>query len=474
MSMNDELLLDEDRFFDSDPTIRRIARELYEGVKSLPIVSPHGHVDPALFAENRPFPDPTELILIPDHYIFRMLYSQGIPLESLGIPMRDGSIKELDRRKIWQTFGENYYLFAGTPTGVWLNHEFSEVFGIKEKLNGETALRIYDQIQEKLDSPEFLPRALFERFNIEVLTTTDSATDTLEHHQKIRKSSWNGNIIPCFRPDAVVNIASMEWEANIVTLSKVSQIDIHSFKAYIGALEKRREFFKSMGAVSTDQGVISPYTHRLTKNEAEEIFQRALKNETTEEDASLFTAHMLMEMARMSIEDGLVMQMHPGSYRNHNQKLSERFGPDKGCDIPIQTEYTQNLHELLNDYGNDPRLTLIVFTLDESTYSRELAPLAGHYPSMKLGPPWWFHDSIEGMTRFRKQVTETAGIYNTVGFNDDTRALSSISARHDLSRRIDSNFLAGLVARHIIDMGDARAMNRALAYDLVKKAYKLT
>jgi len=471
--MSEKLILDENRFFDSDSTVRNIACELYEGVKNLPIVSPHGHVDPKLFSENKPFPDPTELILIPDHYVFRMLYSQGIKLESLGIPTRDGSPVETDHRKIWQIFGDHFYLFAGTPTGAWLNHEFSTVFGIQEKLNGESALRIYDEVQEKLNSPEFLPRSMFERFNVEVLTTTDGAADTLEHHQKIKESGWKGNIIPCFRPDAVVNLTVKGWKQNIHALEQMSGIEINSFKSYIAALENRREFFKSMGAVSTDQGVTSPFTQELSPNEVENIFQRALQNKATEEDAAQFTAHILMEMARMSIEDGLVMQIHPGSFRNHNQFIFEKFGPDKGCDIPIQTEYTDNLYNVLNKYGNDPRLSLIVFTLDETSYSRELAPLAGHYPAMKLGPAWWFNDSIEGMTRYRQMVTETAGIYNTVGFNDDTRAFPSIPARHDLSRRVDSNFLAGLVARHIIDMNDARKMSRAMVYDLVKTAYKL-
>lgn len=471
--MSKKLKLNKNRFFDPDLSIRKIARVLYEGIKDLPIVSPHGHVDPRLFAENQPFPDPTELILIPDHYVFRMLYSQGIQLESLGIPTLDRTGIESDHRKIWQIFGENYYLFAGTPTGVWLNHEFATVFGIKKQLNGKTAEKIYDQIQEKLQLPEFLPQAMFERFNIEVLTTTDGAIDSLEFHQQIRQSGWKGNIIPCFRPDAVTNLMTPGWKQNIDKLSQMSGIEIGSFKNFIKALENRREFFKAMGAVSTDQGVTSPYTHELAAREADAIFKRALQEKATQQDADQFTAHMLMEMARMSIEDGLVMQIHPGSFRNHNQFIFQKFGPDKGSDIPIQTEYTRNLHELLNKYGNDPRLTLIVFTLDETSYSRELAPLAGHYPAMKLGPAWWFHDSIEGMTRYRQMVTETAGIYNTVGFTDDTRAFPSIPARHDLSRRVDSNFLAGLVARHIIDMKEAREMSRALAYDLVKKAYKL-
>jgi len=354
-----------------------------------------------------------------------------------------------------------------------LNHEFSELFGIKEKLGGKTARRIYDQIDEKLKSAEYLPCKMFDRFNIEVLTTTDRATDLLEYHRRIKESDWNGNIIPFFRPDSVVDVTAKGWKKEIELLSEISRIEINSYKTYIQALESRREFFKSIGAVSTDQGVVSPYSHELTAHEAEALFQGALKGAATVQDSAMFTAHIIMEMARMSIEDGLVMQIHPGSYRNHNRMIFNSFGPDKGCDIPCRTEYTCNLHELLNKYGNDTRLKLIVFTLDEATYSRELAPLAGHYPAMKLGPPWWFHDSIEGMTCFRQTVTETAGIYNTAGFNDDTRSFPSIPARHDLSRRIDVNFLAGLVVRHIIDMNDAHRMSRALAYDLVKSAYNL-
>ncbi|MDZ7270078.1 MAG: glucuronate isomerase [candidate division KSB1 bacterium] len=466
-------MLPRDRFFDPDPTTRRVALKLYEEVKGLPIVSPHGHVDPKIFAENKPFPDPTELILIPDHYIFRMLYSQGIAMESLGIPTVDGTRVESDHRKIWQVFANHYYLFAGTPTSLWLNYVLTEVFGIKEKLHGGSAMRIYEHICEKLSTPEFLPRALFERFNIEVLATTDAATDTLAHHQQIRDSGWPGRIIPSFRPDGVTDISAKGWRQQIDRLSEVTGIDVDSYKTFIMALEKRREFFKSMGAVATDHAVETPYTHELAPRRAETIFARALRGKASTDDAAAFTAHMLMEYARMSVEDGLVMQIHPGSLRNHNRVVYERFGPDKGCDIPVATEYTRNLYELLNKYGNDRRFRLVIFTLDESTYSRELAPLAGHYPALRLGPPWWFHDSIEGMMRFRKMVTETAGIYNTAGFNDDTRAFTSIPARHDLARRIDCNFLAGLVARKIIDLQEAQRMSRALAYELAKKTYNL-
>jgi len=469
----EEVMLNVDRFFDTNPAIRNIAREIYESIKNLPIISPHGHVDPSILSENKPFPNPTQLFLTPDHYLFRMLYSQGISMESLGIPTIDGSEVETDPRKIWQIFADNFYLFRGTPSSVWLAYEFNVVFGVKEKLTSSSAQKFYDVLQEKINSPEFLPRALFERFNIEVLSTTDSSSDSLEHHKKIRESDWKKRIVPCFRPDAVTDLSNLKWKENIQLLSNAVGYEFTTYSKFIEALHERRSFFKTMGAVSTDHGVFSPFTHELTNDETEKIFQRALKKQATDDDARLFTAHMLMKMAEMSIEDGLVIQIHPGSYRNHNPTIFEKFGLDKGCDIPMQTEYTFNLKELLNKYGNNPKLTIIVFTLDETTYSRELAPLAGHYPAMKLGPAWWFHDSLEGMIRFRRMVTETAGFYNTVGFNDDTRAFVSIPARHDLARRIDSNYLAELVAKHILDLADAREIAKDLSYNLVKKAYKL-
>ncbi len=466
--------LNPDRFFDPDPAQRRVARDLYESVTGLPIVSPHGHVDPRLFTDpDATFGTPADLLIIPDHYVFRVFYSQGIPLESLGVPRVDGGPVEQDHRKIWQTFAENWALLRGTPSGIWLTQELVQVLGIEEKLTGATAQAIYDQIATKLASPEFRPRTLFERFNIEVLCTTDAATDTLEHHRRIRESDWHGNIRPTFRPDAVVNLQTPGWWRNIDALSEVSGITVHSYATFIQALEQRRAFFKSMGATATDHAAVSAYTAELSAQEADAIFQRALRGQATPEDAHRFTAHMLIEFARMSIEDGLVMQFHVGSVRNHNQVIFDRFGPDKGCDIPERSEFTHNLRPLLNKYGNDPRLTFIVFTLDESTYARELAPLAGHYPAMRLGPPWWFHDSLNGIARYFNAVMETAGLYNTVGFNDDTRAFLSIPARHDVWRRASANWVAGLVVRHIVDEDDARDMIWELAYGLAKRAYKL-
>jgi glucuronate isomerase len=465
--------LNEDRYFSSDSTVRNYARQIYESIKNLPIVSPHGHVDPQIFVDNKPFPNPTQLFLIPDHYIYRMLYSQGIKLEQFGIPTIDGTKVETDPRKVWQLFADNYHLFVGTPSGNWLAYEFNNIFGIEEKPNSINAQSIYDILQEKLNTPEFLPRNLFEKFNIEVLSTTDSASDSLNQHKEIKNSGWNKRVIPCFRPDAVTDLSARNWKQNLSALETSVGYEISNYKQLIQALEERRKYFKEVGATSTDHGVFSPYTHQLAIKEAEEIFNRALANKLEENDATLFTANMLMEMARMSIEDGLTMQIHPGSYRNHNEIIFNRFGLDKGCDIPMQTEYTFNLKELLNKYGNNERLTIIVFTLDETSYARELAPLAGHYPAMKLGPAWWFHDSLEGMMRFRKMVTETAGFYNTVGFNDDTRAFLSIPARHDLARRVDSNYLGELVAKHIISLNEAMIVAKDLTYNLVKKAYKL-
>jgi glucuronate isomerase len=468
-------MLKPDRFFSPDPATRRLASQLYEPVAGLPIVSPHGHVDAGLFADlERRFGSPAELFIIPDHYITRMLYSQGLPLEKLGIAPLDGGEVELDHRKIWKLFCENFHLFRGTPSSLWLGHELSEVFGLDDKPSAESAERLYDQISAKLASPEFTPRRLYERFQIEVLCTTDAATDTLEAHQAIRASGWPGRILPTFRPDGVVNLDTPGWRTNIEKLAEVSGTSIGSYSGYIHALEQRREFFKSMGAVATDHAALTPATAELSNAEAEAIFQHALFGKATPDEAAQFTAHMLVEMARMSIEDGLVMQLHPGSLRNHNEAVFQRFGADQGGDIPIQSEYTRNLLPLLNRFGNDPRLSLIVFTLDESAYTRELAPLAGHYPALKLGPPWWFLDSLNGMRRYFDMVMETAGIYNTAGFNDDTRAFCSIPARHDLWRRACADWLAGLAARSVVDLQEAREMMGELAVGLARRAYHLS
>ncbi|MFW5972487.1 MAG: glucuronate isomerase [Bacteroidota bacterium] len=466
------LNLHPDRFFGPDENVRRIARDLFAEVEHLPLICPHGHVPPQLLADDRAFPEPTSLIITPDHYIFRMLHSQGISLDALGIPGREGSRPDGDPRAIWKIFAEHYHLFLGTPTRVWLDYVLYHLFDVRMKLSGASAMRIYDQIQERLAEPSFRPRALFDRFNIEVLTTTDAAADSLEHHRRIRESDWDGQVVPCFRPDAVFQIAAPDWPRRIAALAAAADTDIASYGDFIAALESRRAFFREMGATSTDHAVLQPLTHRLPDAEAERLFDEALQGRARLEGQQAFEAHMLMEMARMSVEDGLVMQIHAGAYRNHDRELFARYGPDKGGDIPVQTEYTRNLQQLLNGYGNESSFTLVVFTLDEATYARELAPLAGHYPAMKIGPAWWFHDSIEGMRRYKEALVETAGVYNLSGFNDDTRAFLSIPARHDLARRIDANYVATLVARHQIDRADARSMMQALSYDLAKSTYR--
>jgi glucuronate isomerase len=465
----------EDRYFDSDPSVRRNARALYDETRALPIISPHGHVDAATLDSNDPFPDPASLIITPDHYILRLLYSRGVPLESLGVPALDGKppAAETDPRKIWQTFADHYHLFRATPTRAWLEYELHEVLGVHRELNASSAQHVYDMVVERLQSPEFRPRALFKRFNLEVLATTDAATDMLQHHQSLRGVELGGRVIPCFRPDALFRIAAPGWSAELARLERLVGKAIGSAADLVMALARRRLDFKSLGATATDHAVVRPRTERLDDAEAERLFAKAFLGAAGADDQERFEAHLLMEMARLSLDDGLVMQLHAGSLRDHNRFLRERFGPDRGGDIPVATEFTLNLRPLLNAHGNDPRFRLIVFTLDESTYSRELAPLAGHYPSLLLGAPWWFHDSIEGMMRFRQRTTETAGIDNTAGFNDDTRAFCSIPARHDLARRVDANYLAGLVAKHVIDIADAHEMARALAYTIAKRAYRL-
>jgi glucuronate isomerase len=462
-----------DRFFDADPSVRRIARSLYDETSSLPIVSPHGHVDPRILADDTPFPEPTALFILPDHYVLRMLYSRGISMESLGIAPRDGGAYERDPRRIWQTFGDHYFLFRGTPSRAWLDYQFEEVFGVRRSLTGSTAAAIYDEIAEKLRSPEFRPRRLFDRFRIEILATTDGAADPLESHATIQRSGWGGRVIPTFRPDALFRITLPAWPEEIAALERAAGTPVRDFVSFLHALASRRAFFKAMGATATDHGVEEPYTAPLETAAAARLFEKARQRDATPGDQRSFEGHMLMEMARMSVEDGLVMQLHAGSLRNHNTSFYERFGSDRGADIPIAAEYTRNVRPLLTAHGNDPRFRLLLFTLDESTYARELAPLAGHYPAVRLGPAWWFHDSIEGMTRYRQRTTETAGIYNTAGFNDDTRAFCSIPARHDLSRRVDANWLAQQVSRHVLDFDEAREMARALAYDLAKDAYRL-
>lgn len=462
-------LLHEDRLFPPDGPTRTIARRLYGHIRKLPIVSPHGHTQAGWFARNEAFPNPVALFVQPDHYIFRMLYSQGVPLEDLEI----GKATISDPRKVWRLFASKYYLFRGTPTRLWLDYAFQENFGFTERLSPANADHYYDTIAARLESPDFRPRPLYESFNIEVLSTTDSPLDSLADHIAVKESGWKGRILPTFRPDPVVDPSFDGFREGINRLGQITGEDTATWKGYLRALAARRQFFKSLGATATDQGHPTAQTADLSGPEAEALYAAILKGASTADQRELFRAQMLTEMARMSLEDGLVMQIHPGSVRNHNAQLYARYGRDMGADIPSATNYVDGLRPLLNRFGNERGLRIILFTLDETTYSRELAPLAGHYPCLRLGPPWWFQDSPEGMMRFREQVTETAGFYNTVGFNDDTRAFLSVPARHDVARRIDAAFLAQLVADHRLNEDEAVEVAEQLTVGLVREAYRL-
>lgn len=466
------LALHPDRLFPPDTRIRSIARRLYASVSDLPILSPHGHTDPRWFATDENFSDPAALFVTPDHYVFRMLYSQGVPLENLGIRRLDDQPVETDARKIWRVFAQHFHLFRGTPTRMWLEQSLHDTFGIRERLRPESADRIYDQVNDLLARPEFRPRSLFKRFGIEVLATTDGALDDLRHHDAVRESGWSGRVIPTYRPDAVADPSRPGFATDVEAFVAAAGARM-TWSGYLEAHRSRRHYFKSRGATASDHGHPSARTANLDRATAEALFSRVIKPDVSAEDAELFRAQVLTEMARMSLDDGLVMQLHPGSFRNHNPALFTSFGTDKGADIPTRTDYVHALKPLLDEMGNDPRLTLILFTLDETAYSRELAPLAGHYPALRLGPAWWFFDSPDGMRRFRELTTETAGFYNSVGFNDDTRAYLSIPARHDMARRCDCAFLATCVAEHKLDEDEAHELARELTYGLAKRTYRL-
>ncbi|WP_265501893.1 glucuronate isomerase [Paracoccus beibuensis] len=466
-------LLAEDRLLPVEPHVRELARALYDGVRDLPILSPHGHTDPRWFAEDQPFQDPAQLFVTPDHYVFRMLCSQGVPLTDLGVPRVDGGPTETDGRKIWRLFAGHYHLLRGTPSRLWLDHSFQHVFGIDRRLSADTADWYYDHIADCLAQPEFRPRALFDRFGIEAIATTEPATDDLHWHKMIRDSGWQGRVITAYRPDGVIDPEMAGFADNIALMGEQTGFDTTTWAGYLDAHRARRAFFIRHGATSSDHGHASARTEDLPQEDAAALFAKALRGEYTAEEADAFRGHMLTEMARMSLEDGLVMQIHPGARRNHSDQVLATFGRDKGFDIPGRTDYVTALRPLLNAVGMDPRLTVILFTLDETSYARELAPLAGVWPCLRLGPAWWFHDSAEGMRRFREMTTETAGFYNTVGFNDDTRAFCSIPARHDVARRVDCSYLATLVATGRLAEDEAPEVAHDLTYGLAKRAYKL-
>jgi len=461
-----------DRLFPADPATRAIARELYEKVKDLPIVSPHGHTEPSWFANDTPFEDAASLLVIPDHYLFRMLQSVGVSLDALGVPRLDGK-SVAKARDIWKTFAAHYHLFHGTPSSLWVDHAMSAVLGCDEPLTPDNADRLYDHINAQLKKPEFRPRALLESFGIETIATTDGALDTLEHHKKLAADGWIGKVRTTYRPDSVTDPDAPGFRDNLIRLGEITGCDVTKWEGMIDAHRKRRAFFRDYGATATDHGVPSAFTADLAPHEKQALLDHALKGPLSAQDAELFRGQMMTEMAGLSVEDGMVMQIHAGSRRNTNARLFAERGPNMGADIPSRTDWVGGMSALLNRYGNTPGLRIILFTLDESTYARELAPMAGHWECLMIGPPWWFHDSPNGIRRYLDQVVETAGFANLAGFNDDTRALLSIPARHDVWRREVCRFLAQLVAEHRISKPHAEAAARHLCYDNAKKAYKL-
>ncbi|MGW0505961.1 glucuronate isomerase [Micromonospora sp. NPDC003241] len=463
-----------DLLLPAEPGQRALARELYALVARLPVISPHGHVDPGLLADDEPFPDPSRLLIVPDHYLTRMLFSQGVLPAELGVPTRDGSPVETDGRRIWRRFAEHWHLFRGTPSRLWLEQTLTEVFGLDARLSPQTADEVYDALAARLAEPDFRPRALFERFNIEVLATTESPLDDLSRHAKLAADGWGGpggRVVTTFRPDNVVDLEFEDWSANVDRLGEITGADTGTYQGYLAALRARREAFIAAGATSSDHGHLTARTLDLGADAAA-LFDRARRGRAEPGDTEAFQAHMLLEFARMSLDDGLVMQLHPGAVRNHNRWLHARHGRDVGGDVPQATEFVHALAPLLDAYGNDPRLRVVLYTLDEDTFTRELAPLAGGYAALVLGAPWWFLDSPEVLRRFRETVTETAGFYNTAGFVDDTRAFCSIPVRHDVARRVDAGFLARLVAERRLPMDEAAETIVDLAYRLPKQVFK--
>lgn len=460
-----------DRALPAEPIQRGIARELYRAVADLPIISMHGHIDVGAILRNDAFGDPAEMFILPDHYLLRMLVSQGITHEQLGVRPLDGGGFETDHRMVWRRFAENWKLFRGTPTRYWMEHELVQLFGITAAPSAATADAIYDQLAETLARPEWRIRPLFDRFNIEMLSTTDAAHSTLTEHAALAAEGWGERVVPTFRPDSVFYPDRADWRSEIEALAAVSGIDIVDYPSFLEALQERRFAFVTAGGLATDHGHLSADTTPLPAIEAGRIFAEALRGPVDTAAAAAFAANMLFESARMSVQDGLVMQLHPGVARNHSAPNFRAFGADKGFDIPQSVEFTRALQPLLDAFGFDPRFRIILFTIDETVYSRELAPIAGAYPAVKLGAPWWFLDSPDGMMRFRELVTESAGFYNTSGFVDDTRAFASIPARHDLARRVDAGYLSKLVAEHRLDIDEATETIIDLARTLPLAAY---
>lgn len=461
-----------DRLLPPDPGVRAIARRLYEHVRELPIISPHGHVDPNLLLRDEPFGDPASLFVTPDHYVTRLLHASGVPLSALGVGR--GSLSEAEARQVWRLLCEHWDIYRGTPVRYWLESELADIFEVSVRPSAETADAIYDQVADRLEKDPWRPRALYERFRIAVLATTDDPCDDLSAHAGLAADpSWSGRVIPTFRPDRYLEPAQPRWSEAVARLGEVADIDTGEYDGYVRALEERRRYFIDHGATSADHSHEGVRTDPLEPAEAARIYRAALVGEATHEESVAFRRHMLLEMARMSTEDGLVMTLHPGVRRGHHGPTLARYGPDTGHDIPLKMEYTDSLRPLLERYGTHPNLHLVLFTLDETVFSRELGPLSGFYPSVYVGAPWWFLDAPEAIRRWRAAMSDSPGFSRTSGFIDDTRAFCSIPARHDMARRLDSGFLAQLVAEHRIDEDEAMDTAIALVDRQPRKVFKL-
>ena len=443
-----------DRLLPADPGVRAVARRLYDAVRELPIISPHGHVDPRILLDDTPFSDPAALFVTPDHYVTRMLHASGVPLDALGVGK--GPLSEPDARAAWRLLCSHWSAYRGTPVRFWLETELAEIFGITVRPSAETADVIYDQVAERLADRSYRPRALYERFGISVLATTDDPSDDLSAHAAlVDDPTWTGRVIPTFRPDTYLEVSGAGWAAAVGRLGEVADVDTGTYGGWVTAMERRRRYFVDHGATSADHSHEDAGTAPLEAAEADRIYRTGLAGTATPDEAVSLRRHMLLEMARMSTEDGLTMTLHPGVRRNHHRPTFAAYGPDTGHDIPLRGDFTDPLQPLLERFGTHPNFRLVLFTLDETVFSRELAPLAGFYPSVYVGAPWWFLDAPEAVRRWRSGVTESAGFAKTSGFIDDTRAFCSIPARHDMSRRLDSGYLAQLVAEHRLDEDEA-------------------
>lgn len=461
-----------DRLFPADPAARTVARTVYEAVADAPIISPHGHVDAAMIAADQPFPDPAALLITPDHYVLRLLHANGVPLEALGRDPRSTP----DGRAIWGQLAAHWDDFLGTPVRYWFETELHDVFGLDQAPSAANADAQYDRIASALLEPAFRPRALFDTFGLEVLATTDGPADDLAAHAQLAADpTFRGRVVPTFRADAVFDPARPDWRSVVASIGEAAGIDTGTHEGLLAALRARRQYFIQHGATATDTGVLDAGSAPLPAASRERIHAAALRGPSavSEADAIAYRHDMLFRWAEMSVDDGLVMQLHPGIIRNHHTPTLERFGPDAGHDLPAVGSFTTPLRPLLSAFGTAPGFHLVLFTVDETVFSREIGPLAGFYPAVYAGAPWWFIDTPAAIGRYRAAITDSASFTKTSGFIDDTRAYCSIPARHDMARRADAAYLASLVVTHQVSEEDAVRTAERIVSDIPRATFKL-